>query len=241
MSSPREKCQACSQLKRIGTRRSVKALSALLTNPQLSQSARYVLESMPAPEAGKALRQALTRTSGPIQAGIVNSLAARGDTAAVPDLCKLVSSPDEMVAVASAEALGRIGTSRATKFLQKEVLTSTGPVHGAEVDAILTSANQLLDSGHQKDALKLFQGLYAVEKADVVRLAAFRGIILSSVKRWNLENGGSHCERRRPKPIRGAASRLANKDPGSHPGPGNRASKNDVTSSTGTDPMPFES
>jgi hypothetical protein len=41
-----DKDAACVQLKRIGTARSVPALAALLTDEQLSQSARYALEAM---------------------------------------------------------------------------------------------------------------------------------------------------------------------------------------------------
>ena len=53
--SPREKDAACALFKRIGTARCVPVLAALLTDEQLSHSARYALESLNAPEAGKAL------------------------------------------------------------------------------------------------------------------------------------------------------------------------------------------
>ena len=52
--SPREKDAACARLKRIGTDASVRTLSALLTDEQLSHSARYALEIMPSPKAGGA-------------------------------------------------------------------------------------------------------------------------------------------------------------------------------------------
>ena len=63
-SSPQQKDAACVWLKRNGTAKSVPALAALLTDEQLSQSARYALESMPGPEAGDALIAALAQTSG---------------------------------------------------------------------------------------------------------------------------------------------------------------------------------
>src|SRR6266581_2816129 len=62
--SPKEKDAACARLKRIGTKQSIPALSALLIDEQLSHSARYALESMPFPKAGTALLQALENTSG---------------------------------------------------------------------------------------------------------------------------------------------------------------------------------
>src|ERR1017187_1365378 len=61
--SLQEKDAACARLKRIGTARSVPALTELLADAQLSHSARYALESMAVPEAGSALRQALPKTS----------------------------------------------------------------------------------------------------------------------------------------------------------------------------------
>jgi hypothetical protein len=61
---------------------------------KLSHSARYALESMPGPEAEAALLQALAKTSGSNQVGIIDSLAARRDTAAVPALGKLLSDAD---------------------------------------------------------------------------------------------------------------------------------------------------
>jgi HEAT repeat protein len=155
----------------------------LLTDEQLSHSARYVLETLPAPEAGKALRQALGRTSGTLQVGIINSLAMRHDSAAVPDLEKLLSSPDLSVAVASAEALGRIGGSSALSRLQSSVSTSDGALHQAEADALLMCARTLLDSGQLAKALKVFSALYASEKDRQIRAATFVGMLQASGKR----------------------------------------------------------
>jgi HEAT repeat protein len=182
-STPREKAAACAQLKLIGTEQSVDALAALLTNEELSHSARYVLESMPSAKAGKALRRALQKTTGPLQVGIINSLGIRHESAAVQDLGKLLSSRDQNVAVASAEALGRIGGSSALKRLQASVAKSSGALHQAGTDAILMCATHLLDAGDSAAALKIFEGLYKREKAETVRQAAFGGMILASGER----------------------------------------------------------
>ena len=48
----------------IGTAESVPALATLLPDKDLSHMARYALERIPAPEAAKALRDALAKTSG---------------------------------------------------------------------------------------------------------------------------------------------------------------------------------
>ncbi len=80
-SSLTKKDAACARLKRIGTDQSVPALAALLTDEQLSHSARYALESMPSAKAGEALADALAKTSGLTKVGIINSLGFRGETA----------------------------------------------------------------------------------------------------------------------------------------------------------------
>jgi len=99
--SPREKEAACAQLKRIGTEKSVPALAALLTDENLSHFARYALEPMQAPEAGAALIAALQKTSGSNEVGIINSLAARHEKAAIASLGLLLSDATVDVAVAS--------------------------------------------------------------------------------------------------------------------------------------------
>ncbi|HZV33981.1 MAG TPA: hypothetical protein VFB72_05345, partial [Verrucomicrobiae bacterium] len=54
-----EKSDACARLKHIGTSHSLAALAVLLTNADLSISARNALQSMPYPAAGRALLKAL--------------------------------------------------------------------------------------------------------------------------------------------------------------------------------------
>src|SRR5690242_5049285 len=71
--SPSEKDAACARLKFIGTARAVPAIAALLTDDQLSHSARYALESMHLAEAGTALLNALDKTHGLTKIGIINS------------------------------------------------------------------------------------------------------------------------------------------------------------------------
>ncbi len=178
--SPKEKDAACAKLKRIGTERSVPALAALLTDEKLSQSARYVLEPMQSPEAGKALLAALSKTSGMTKAGIINSLAYRGETSAVPALTALLSDQDPAVAKAAATALGQIGGPKALQALQKASTTTTGKVHVAVLDAILRRAIGLNAAGKHADALKIFQQVYQNQSDSRFRVAAYRGMIEAS-------------------------------------------------------------
>ena len=180
--SPMEKDSACAQLKRIGTDESVPALAALLTDEQLSQSARYALEAMSSPEAGRSLIAALDNTTGLTKAGIIESLGIRSETKAMPALAKALADSDPAVACAAATALGQIANPEAVAALQAALNGSAGPVHNAVVDATLRCANHLLAVGEQPKASALFQQLYDTQKEDFARVAAFRGVILAGVK-----------------------------------------------------------
>lgn len=179
--SLREKDLACARLKSIATSRSVPVLAELLTNEDLSHSARYVLESLPGPEAETALREALTKTSGSNRVGVINSLGIRGDSVAVPDIAGLVFAPNTDIAVAAGVALGKIGSPEALQALLPAWESShPGPVHSAEVDGVLACANRLLTNGEKADAMKLFLRIYDDETNAAVRMTAYRSLILGS-------------------------------------------------------------
>ena len=177
--APHDKDAACARLKLIGTVQSVPALAALLPDEQLSHSARYVLEGMSAPEAGRALTDALPKISGMTKMGVITSLGARREAQAVSSLAKLSIDPDPGVAAAAASALGHIGGPKASESLQKSNWPRTGPVHDAVVDAILRCANELLAANQGKKALPLFERVYA-ENKNWLRMASYRGMILAS-------------------------------------------------------------
>lgn len=177
--SAREKDAACARLKHLATAQAVPALAALLADEQLSHSARYVLESMSAPEAGRALIQALDKTSGPTQAGIIHSLGFRREPEAVPALTRLLGSPDAAITGAAAQALGKIGDPGAVPALETALDSAVGPAHLAVADAILTLGVQLR-SRDEAGAAALFQRLYDKEKLEPVRVAAYRGLVQAS-------------------------------------------------------------
>jgi HEAT repeat protein len=176
-----DKDAACARLKWIGTARCVPALANLLTNEQLSHSARYALESMPGTEAEQALLQALGKTSASNQVGVINSLGVRGDMAAVPALGASLSATDTNAACAAAVALGRIGGMQALEALRLAWKPAdSGAVHDAETDGLLACASRLVGVQTRAVALKTFQNLYDGARTDGARQAAFRGEILAA-------------------------------------------------------------
>jgi HEAT repeat protein len=175
--SPREKDAACARLKFIGSAKSVPAVAALLTDTNLSHSARYVLESMAYPEARLALEQALSKTEGLILAGIIHSLVVRGEAASVPALKPLLSHSSDEVAAAAARALGRIGTNPELLFSGFE--SCKPAAKHARTDGILACGAKLLSEAKLDKAHELFQKLLPLVQDPHLRLAAYRGVLLS--------------------------------------------------------------
>ena len=104
-----EKNRACRILRVIGTKDSVGALAGLLQDDQLSHMARYAMEGMTYPEADKALRGAVVKTSGATKVGIIQSIGVRRDRAATGMLSDLLKNSDTDVAGAAAQ--GAFSTS----------------------------------------------------------------------------------------------------------------------------------
>ena len=179
-SSPKQKDAACVRLKRIGTAQCVPALAALLADEQLSHSARYALESMPAPEAGQALSAALDKTSGLLKAGVIDSIGERREAKATPALAKLLADADATVAATAAVALGKIGGADALKALKGALPGTTDAAHGFLVDGLLRCGNRFLTDGDMAAAKAVFQPLYEGKEKDNIRLAAYEGMIRSA-------------------------------------------------------------
>lgn len=146
---------ACRQLSFQGTRECVAPLAGFLRDPELSQFARFALEPMPWPEAGAALRSALPALQGGLAVGVIHSLGARRDAAAVPLLRERLAVPDAAIAAAAADALGKIATGEAVAAL----LTSLDSARPDVAHALLTAARRHLESGQPPKAQALFDEL----------------------------------------------------------------------------------
>lgn len=99
---------AARQLWLIAGPEQVPALAKSLEDPKLSDMARYALERMPAPEAGAALGAAMDRLKGEPFIGVVNSLVARGDPAAVAALRMQLRNPDPAAVAAVKKAIEKL-------------------------------------------------------------------------------------------------------------------------------------
>lgn len=169
-----EKSEACRMLARVGGPEAVPVLAALLNDEQLAHFARGALEPMPFPEAGDALRAALSATTGRLKVGVINSLATRKDTEAVPELAGLLADADADIAQAAADALGIIGGAEAAKALQSAITqpnVSPGNIK-ALCDGLLHCAEQAAQAGQPEEAAALYDWLLEASGLPPVAQAA---------------------------------------------------------------------
>ena len=178
--SPEEKIEACKQLKALGAAKSVPPLAALLGDGDVSLFAREALEVMPAPEARIALCRALTVTDGTNKAGIIDTLGERGERGSLQALIPLLRDPDENIAASAAAALGKIGGSAAAEALEEMRGEAVGTVRSNVVGALLVAADHFLLNGDRKKASDVYERLYDSNEKDYIRIASYRGLVLSA-------------------------------------------------------------
>jgi HEAT repeat protein len=166
----------CRKLAIVGTAAAVPTLAGLLQNEKNSHMARFALERIPAPEAAKALRDALPRVSGKLRIGVISSLGGCRDTAAVAALGSLLRDRDAAAARAAAIALGAVGNVESATALTAALQAGIGNKQAA-VDALLACAESLLAGNKKADAMSIYKSLAGDKHARLVRLAATRGIL----------------------------------------------------------------
>ena len=172
--------ETCRFLSILGTSKSVPVLASKLTDPAGGDMARYALERMADPAAGRALAKALSQVQGELLVGVINSLGARREAGAVDGLKPLLNDPK--VGSAAAAALGQIGTPAALAALQT---AKQPPADTAE--AILAAAERLVSAGDTKAAAQAYQQLAQPASSSLARAAALRGLVaLQSPEALNL-------------------------------------------------------
>lgn len=171
----------CRKLAMIGTAASVPALAPLLVDKEISHMSRFALERIPGPQAGQALIDALSKVSGNLKIGVISSLGARGDSAAVAALGGSLREGDPAVTRSAAMALGAIGSAEAASMLQS-VLHSSGVNPQAIADGLLSCAESLLSNGKTADANAIYKSFAQENQPRIVRLAAMRGLLACAGK-----------------------------------------------------------
>ena len=172
--SAAEKAGACRELKLVGGVEAVPVLAALLAKQELSHEARVALESMPCAEASAALREAIGKTVGLMQAGIVDSIGERRDEQAVPILARLLSDSELPVVESAALALGKIGTVEAAHRLSNAYVAATEDRKMVVGDGLVRCADRLLRANNRDVAAIIYDRLSQPSEPSRVRASALR-------------------------------------------------------------------
>jgi len=190
--NPTQKSAACQRLRVIGTVTAVPALSSLLTEERTSHFARHVLEGMPFPEAGAALRVALGKTAGKpeIQAGIINSLGRRRDSESIELLATFLASTNLDLAVSAASALGQIGGRAVAHILIERgagdplpgVLGTSASRSAAQESLIECAEGLAHDESGTRLAADIYRTVFSQPASEAIRVAAWRGLALRDAR-----------------------------------------------------------
>jgi HEAT repeat protein len=168
----------CKQLWFIGTADSVPAVAKLLTDENTVDMACYAIGQNPSPEAGKALRDALGKTSPKVQMRVVNLLGDRRDTQSVEAMGTLVFGAEKQVAEAAIAALGKIGGAQATSVLVRARAKGDSDLRFAATDAYLRCAESLAAEGETKQATAIYKELAGKDELPLIRGAALVGLVV---------------------------------------------------------------
>jgi HEAT repeat protein len=168
-----QKAIACKKLAFVGGKEAVQPMAALLSHPQLGCYARFGLEPNPDPSVDDALRTALPKLKGRLQAGVITTIGVRKDAKALDALAKLIDDSDAEVAGAASASVGMIGGLQASRVLRAALDRTIVPVFPVVARAALLCAEGLMTSD-RTHALELYAHLSGGTMPEPVRRAALR-------------------------------------------------------------------
>lgn len=169
----------CRELAIIGGPDNVPGIAALLYDPETADMARYALHSIPGDATDKALLKALPEVDDATRVSIINTLGVRQAEAAVKTLKDYIDNPNTEIAAAAIDALGKIGSKKAGRALQKAKSNVPEELDSAVTDALLLLADQYMAQENRKSAIQVYNMLYAEGEPEQVRVAAFVGLVLA--------------------------------------------------------------
>ena len=168
----------CTQLRVIGTDKSIPALGKLLTDPEVSSAAIYALGRLESAQVDEALLRALSDSQGATQAGIINAIADRRYQAAQPAVLKLMQATDSsIVKQACARALGRLGGNDAVELLLAVSRDAKGALALEVQNGVLEAADAMLVAGKLEQAANTYNAVIKLKPAPQFHLAALRGVV----------------------------------------------------------------
>ena len=166
----------CRQLRVIGTDKCIPTVAALLADPQVAEAARG-LQAVGSEAAFKAMYEALGKSSGAVQVGLINSLAEVAYEPLRADSIGLIQAKDPLAAAAAVRVFGKLGGSESIAALMN-TKGNVSPQLAADIDlALVACAEKLVQAGHRERAKEVFAALY--QQSGPSRLAALRGLVIA--------------------------------------------------------------
>ena len=167
----------CRQLALVATEKEVPILASFLTDPVLSDMARYALVQIDHELVDKALLKKLPKTSGLVQIGIINSLGDRHYEKATKNIGKLLFSQDSEVVNASALACGKIGGKKSAKLLKRAFTEVSPDCREGVSNAYLMCAEQFVRDDKRKEATQIYLFSYENAPSPHLKAAALKGLV----------------------------------------------------------------
>lgn len=173
---------ACKRLAIIGTDASIPALVAMLPSEKLNFNARFALEAMTSDASANALIKASAELTGAPQIGVIDSIAVRSLSTAVPTLVGLLVGASPELKKAIYIALGYIASDDAIAALtaeQAKPLPEEFPTKAALADSLFNAAETLRLADNNDKALEIYDSLVANEGMPmfVRKAAAYNGLL----------------------------------------------------------------
>ncbi len=165
----------CEQLRVIGSKACVAPLLKMLNEEKSADVARLALENLPCKAVCEGLLAALKTSSGTIQIGILNTLAARHNQALVDVVKGYLGSDNADLVRASLQALGRVGGAGAVAALKSaKVAAACEPLRER---ALMDAAFNLAKAGDKAAAVAVFDEEFRKGKSQPAVIAALNGLV----------------------------------------------------------------
>ena len=165
------------QLGVFGGKASVEALTPLLHDPELAESALDALERNPSDFARIALRQTVESASGVVRIGAIQAIAARGDMGLNELLVSIANDAPAPERLAAVDALGKVGGAVELEPLATLAGGSDAGLAGAANQARLQIAERLAAGSDASQAEAVYEALAGAENPAYLRAAALAGKI----------------------------------------------------------------
>ena len=159
-----------------GDARAVPEVAHLLHDPDAAPAACRALQMIPGTDALAAMVVALDWAPPGLQVQLIQCIGSRPDERTVPDILKLVRSPEAPVRAAAVDALGRIGDGRALPDLQKAMGDPDASVRATAADACVRIGQALLAAGNKQQAGETFAAVLATGKTEAAWIGALTGL-----------------------------------------------------------------